>query len=241
MRARLGRSAAIDSQNGVTTARQSGNLSLYFIQHIVCSAFSSSHHQFNENDRLGSSRKSTDSGDRLNHCRLRYLTILIAGFVSAHVFMVCDSPIMQAQVVAAGETIHPPDKKSSGEQSTTTSQGAIEFGKHIRPILSDTCYTCHGPDPEARSTDLRLDDRDSAMQSGILESGEMLRRILSENPDDQMPPPESNRPLTTGDRERLRSWLETGANWPEDDRHWAFIPPQRSVPPEIENQHSVQN
>jgi hypothetical protein len=104
MRARLGRSAAIDSQNGVTTARQSGNLSLYFIQHIVCSAFSSSHHQFNENDRLGSSRKSTDSGDRLNHCRLRYLTILIAGFVSAHVFMVCDSPIMQAQ---GKRSIHP--------------------------------------------------------------------------------------------------------------------------------------
>ncbi len=148
---------------------------------------------------------------------------------------------MQAQVVAAGEAVHPPDKKSSGEQSTTTSHGAIEFGKQIRPILSDTCYTCHGPDPEARSTDLRLDDRESAMQSGIFESGEMLRRILSENPDDQMPPPESNRPLTTEDRERLRSWLETGANWPEDDRHWAFIPPQKSVPPEIENQHWVQN
>ena len=107
----------------------------------------------------------------------------------------------------------------------------IDFAQQIRPILSDTCYTCHGPDAEARTTDLRLDLRESVIAADILNSGEMLRRILSSDPDIQMPPPESNRPLTSADHKQLKSWLESGAFWPENDQHWSFESPTRpSVP-----------
>ncbi len=109
----------------------------------------------------------------------------------------------------------------------------IDFAKDIRPVLSDACYTCHGPDPEARSTELRLDDRASALESSVFSSGEMLRRLLSDSSDERMPPADSNRVLSDDDRSKLVEWLKTGAKWPEDDRHWAFVPPVRPQPPAV--------
>lgn len=113
----------------------------------------------------------------------------------------------------------------------TIEAGDLEFTRDIRPILSDACYTCHGPDPEARATELRLDDRASALASAVFSSGEMLRRLTSEDPDLRMPPVDSNRILSNADRSTLTEWLKVGADWPEDDRHWAFIPPQRKPLP----------
>ena len=79
----------------------------------------------------------------------------------------------------------------------------IKFVKDIRPILSDACYTCHGPDSESRATELRLDDRRSAISSGVFASGEMIKRLATDDPDLQMPPPDSSRELSMANRNRL--------------------------------------
>ena len=103
----------------------------------------------------------------------------------------------------------------------------VDFAREIRPLLADACYNCHGPDAQARQADLRLDPRDAALKAKVLSSGEMLRRLTSSDPDVRMPPADSIRKLRPGDRARLVSWLGSGASWPEDDRHWSFVPPVR--------------
>ena len=103
----------------------------------------------------------------------------------------------------------------------------LDFARDIRPLLSDACYNCHGPDAKAREGNLRLDDRAAALGAGVLADGEMLRRLTSTDPDERMPPPESNRVLSDENRTKLTQWLEAGAAWPSDDRHWAFVPPKR--------------
>ncbi|MEC8507883.1 MAG: DUF1549 domain-containing protein, partial [Planctomycetota bacterium] len=117
----------------------------------------------------------------------------------------------------------------------------LNFAHDIRPTLSDTCYACHGPDSQARVTDLRLDQRDSVIQSGILASGELLKRLTSTDEDYRMPPPDASRPISTEDRERLTQWIKDGGRWPEDDRHWAFIPPSRPVVPNVEHTEWIHN
>ena len=103
----------------------------------------------------------------------------------------------------------------------------LDFARDIRPLLSDACYNCHGPDTKARKAGLRLDDRVAAHDSGVLTNGEMLRRLTTTDPDERMPPPESIRTLTDEQRAKLAQWLRAGAAWPSDDRHWAFVPPKR--------------
>ena len=103
----------------------------------------------------------------------------------------------------------------------------LDFARDIRPLLSDACYKCHGPDAKARKAGLRLDDRAAAHDSGVLTNGEMLRRLTTTDPDERMPPPESNLTLTDEQRAKLAQWLRAGAAWPSDDRHWAFVPPKR--------------
>ena len=108
---------------------------------------------------------------------------------------------------------------ASGEQ--------LDFARDIRPVLSDACYHCHGPDAKVRKAKLRLHDRAAALEAGVIADGEMLRRLTSDDPDERMPPMDSNRPLRDADRAKLVEWLRAGAAWPSDDRHWAFVPPKR--------------
>jgi len=103
----------------------------------------------------------------------------------------------------------------------------VDFARDIRPVLSDACYHCHGPDAKARKAKLRLHDRAAALETGVLTDGEMLARLTSDDPDERMPPADSNRPLRDNDRAKLVQWLRAGAAWPSDDRHWAFVPPKR--------------
>ena len=110
------------------------------------------------------------------------------------------------------------------------SASALDFAGDVRPLLSDACYHCHGPDPKARKAKLRLDDRASALASGIFE-GELLERLTSDDPEVRMPPPDAPRKLRKKDRAILTKWLKSGAEWPEDDRHWAFVPPEQVTPP----------
>ena len=117
----------------------------------------------------------------------------------------------------------------------------LDFARDIRPVLSDSCYNCHGPDKKARKAKLRLDDREVTMESGVFSGGEMLARLTSHDPEMRMPPPDSNRVLADEDRSKLVQWLKAGAKWPEDDRHWAFVPPKQSVVPEVKDAKWVQN
>lgn len=111
----------------------------------------------------------------------------------------------------------------------------FDFGRDIRPILSDACYDCHGPDVKARKAKLYLGDRSATLKAGVLSSGEMLERLKTGDPDDRMPPPGTTRVLRPGDRATLVKWLEAGAPWPEDDRHWSFVPPRKQGLPKVGN------
>ena len=111
----------------------------------------------------------------------------------------------------------------------------LSFTQDIRPLLSDACFHCHGPDGQAREAKLRLDDRSAAFKAGVLTNGEMIERLLSDDPDERMPPPSSKRNLRPEDRAKLVQWLKAGADWPEDDRHWAFVPPEKPLAPQVKN------
>jgi len=121
------------------------------------------------------------------------------------------------------------------------SVAAVSFDREIRPILSDSCFTCHGPDEAQRSSGLRLDQRDGlfsersggrVVSPGNVEASLLLQRILSADPDLQMPPPESQRHLTDGQKQLLSRWIQQGAKWSE---HWAFVRPQAQAPPRTGN------
>ena len=127
------------------------------------------------------------------------------------------------------------------DSGTDTRAADGDFARDIRPLLSDACYNCHGPDAKAREGDIRLDDRKAAQDSKVLTSGEMLRRLTSNDPDVRMPPPDSTRMLRPADRAKLVQWLKAGAAWPEDDRHWAFVPPQRPTIPEVQQRKWLRN
>jgi hypothetical protein len=116
----------------------------------------------------------------------------------------------------------------------------LNFGRDIRPILSDKCFHCHGPDEANRQGGLRLDVRQSAVSAS--ESGntaivpndairsEVVNRIFSTDANLVMPPPDSQKTLSTEEKNRIRQWINQGAGYEE---HWAFRTPQRSEPPSL--------
>lgn len=109
------------------------------------------------------------------------------------------------------------------------------FNRDVRPILSEHCFECHGPDAATREADLRLDLESSAMaviEPGDVEASELLRRILSDDPDEQMPPPEFKKRLSGQQKQTLADWIEQGASFQD---HWAFTPPQDRSPPQLED------
>ena len=122
----------------------------------------------------------------------------------------------------------------------TTAPAEIRYGQHIRPILSDRCFKCHGPDQAARQSDLRLDDRASAtvdrggyaaIVPGDVEASELWLRVNHHDPDERMPPSDSGKkPLTAQEKSMLRQWIEAGAQY-ED--HWSYVPPQRPEVPAV--------
>ncbi len=116
----------------------------------------------------------------------------------------------------------------------------IDFSRQIRPILSNHCFPCHGPDANQRQTELRFDDKTSmfadlggyaAFVPGNPGESEALRRVHSDDPGELMPPPDSKLELTDEQRTLLREWIEHGAKWSE---HWAFVPPRKPNPPAVE-------
>lgn len=108
----------------------------------------------------------------------------------------------------------------------------ISFNRDIRPILSDRCYFCHGFDSNHRQADLRLDVREDAEYTWDTDSpddSELLRRIVSTDPDEVMPPPDAHKtPITDDEVRMIRRWIQQGAEY---EPHWAFLPPARPNQP----------
>jgi hypothetical protein len=104
----------------------------------------------------------------------------------------------------------------------------VDFNRDIRPILSDRCFHCHGPDESGREAALRFDDEQSAKEFAIVpgdaSESEMLRRIISEDDDERMPPPEMGKPISKEQIDLIRRWIDEGAEW---SAHWAYVPPKK--------------
>ena len=112
---------------------------------------------------------------------------------------------------------------------------APRFNRHIRPILADRCFTCHGPDANAREAELRLDTAEAAHEwvivPGDAASSEVIARITSDDPDLRMPPADSKKPALSAEQvEIIRQWIEAGAEY---EPHWTYIPPKRAPVPEV--------
>ena len=106
------------------------------------------------------------------------------------------------------------------------------FNRDIRPILSDKCFKCHGPDEMARKADLRLDRREAAIKAEVIVPGKpdespLIERVFSDDPQEMMPPPNSGKTLTREQKELLRAWIRAGAVY---QSHWSFIPVPKAVP-----------
>ncbi|MGH7955880.1 MAG: c-type cytochrome domain-containing protein, partial [Opitutaceae bacterium] len=118
-------------------------------------------------------------------------------------------------------------------------QEKVTFNEHIRPILSDNCFACHGKDATHREAKLRLDIAEGAIATrgeglpaitpGQLEKSELWWRITSKDDDERMPPADSHKqPLTTAQRALIKQWIEQGAVY---QNHWAYEPVARPEAP----------
>jgi len=119
---------------------------------------------------------------------------------------------------------------------------AVDFNRDVRPLLSDRCFACHGPDAAKRQAGLRLDSLEGA--TAELKSGkraivpgkpqlsELVARIHAEDPKDTMPPAKLNRPLAAAERAMLERWIAEGGVYA---KHWAFVAPQSHAPPAVDN------
>ncbi len=139
--------------------------------------------------------------------------------------------------------------QSSSDTGVNDLPHEIDFNQHIKPILSDRCFACHGPDKNKREADLRLDIPEGALTHS-LESGnkafvpgnpgksEAFQRMISQDPNNLMPPPESHLTLSKKEIALIEKWIESGATY---QPHWAFIPPKKRELPEVSNSNWVEN
>ena len=120
---------------------------------------------------------------------------------------------------------------------------AVDFNRDVRPILAAKCFACHGPDEGTREAELRLDQREPALAAEVLSPGdaaqsELIRRIESHDPELRMPPVDAGAALSKAQQATLREWVAEGAAYAT---HWAFIPPQKTELPSVENDTWVRN
>lgn len=139
------------------------------------------------------------------------------------------------------------DGQKNSQPPTKASVKPVDFDRDIRPILSDTCFLCHGPDAKNRKADLRLDTKSGAFAKigkrtvlvpGHPEQSELFLRITHADKSKQMPPAKHRKQLKPAQIELIQRWIEEGAKW-ED--HWAFVPPQRPALPPVKNKVWVKN
>ncbi len=118
----------------------------------------------------------------------------------------------------------------------------IRFDRDIRPLLSNNCFHCHGPDDENREAELRLDIEEEAKSSAIVpgkpNESELYARLISDDPDLKMPPANSNKELTPEQIKLFKKWIEQGAKW---KKHWSFTAPKQSPLPKVKANHWARN
>jgi mono/diheme cytochrome c family protein len=124
----------------------------------------------------------------------------------------------------------------------------IEYNRDIRPILSDNCFACHGPDDNKRKAKLRLDRKEDAFKPaksgdpaiipGDTAKSHLIERISSKDEDEKMPPPKSGKKLTAQQIDLLTRWIAQGAKW---QNHWSFEKPQRATPPAVKDKKWPRN
>lgn len=126
----------------------------------------------------------------------------------------------------------------------------VDFNFHIKPILSDRCFLCHGPDPSSRKANLRLDEENLAymildslndnylIKQGHAKKSELFKRISSKNEEKIMPPPESNLSLSDYEIALIKKWINQGAKW---KKHWSYIKPKRPRLPKVKKTEWPQN
>src|SRR5579871_6010073 len=124
----------------------------------------------------------------------------------------------------------------------------VQFNRDIRPILSDKCFTCHGPDKSRRVTEFHFDIEESAKSdigggrhaivAGDPANSHLIQRVTAADENQRMPPVESGRTLSEREIALLKRWITEGAKW---EKHWSFVPPQRPALPHVENQSWVRN
>lgn len=121
----------------------------------------------------------------------------------------------------------------------------VDFNFHVKPILSDRCFKCHGMDDQTREAGLRLDTKEGAFMAlgnakdhyaiipNDAENSTLVERIYTADPTSVMPPPESNLKLTDFEKALLKKWIAQGAQW---KKHWSFIPIQKPTVPKVEDE-----
>ena len=133
--------------------------------------------------------------------------------------------------------------------SQNTIPETVDFNFHVKPIISDKCFACHGPDEKERAANLRLDTEDGLYQlteelsSYVVDKkspkkSEMLNRIFHENPSIVMPPPESNLVLSDYEKEILNKWILQGGKW---KKHWSYNKPIKPQTPDVKNKSWINN
>lgn len=123
----------------------------------------------------------------------------------------------------------------------------LQFNRDVRPILSEACFQCHGPDPGTRKAGLRLDTsegffaptlkRGPAIIARQPSKSPLWQRLISSDPEEVMPPPESHKDLKAAQKEVLRKWIEQGASW---QPHWSFIKPEKGTLPRVKQTNWAQ-
>jgi len=125
--------------------------------------------------------------------------------------------------------------------------GGVDFARDIRPLLSDNCFACHGPDAKQRKADLRLDTREgalvdidgtSAVVPGKPSESELVRRVTTDDEDSLMPPPDSGKKLDATQKALLQRWIAEGAEY---ELHWSYKAVTRPTPPRVKNDSFVLN
>jgi len=112
----------------------------------------------------------------------------------------------------------------------------VDFDRDVRPILSDNCFACHGPDDKRRMANLRLDTEEGVVK--VATNSRLVARIGAANPAARMPPPSAGVNLTEAQISVIREWVEQGSRW---ERHWAFSPPQKAPLPAVRNEKWARN
>lgn len=136
---------------------------------------------------------------------------------------------------------------SASKPTSASVNRTIFYNRDVRPIFSENCFACHGPDSAARKAGLRLDRFDDAIAKrkgdpaivpGQPDRSALVARIFATDPDDIMPPPKSHKKLTDQQKQTLKQWIVEGAEY---ELHWAYIPPKRPELPKVQNPSWLRN